>query len=300
MGALASLAPDRLLAIQDEGRASERQRLLVLDPAGGRLATAKPLAGSVVALAQGGRRLVLAVAPAQGIGPAELVVADGRGRVRRLPLGLDAGFQLLAGQGHGLQQQLPGLAVDPLGERAFVVGPEVVIEVDLRRLAVSRRPLAGRALAARATTIAGWRRQARWLGRDLMAVSGWDMGEPGGTKPAGLAVIDTRTWQARLLEPGATDFLFASGLLLATGSTYDPTTGETSSIGLAAFTPDGEERFRLFDGESVWVVQGLVTTQHKAREVEAREGWEVRGRACGGGPAARPSRRGRAGPATGG
>jgi hypothetical protein len=92
------------------------------------------------------------------------------------------------------------------------------------------------------------------VGGDLLAVSGWDTG-PGGTKPAGLAVIDTRTWTARLLEPGASSFLFASGLLLATGSTYDPETGETSSIGLAAFTPDGEERFRLFQGESAWVVQ---------------------------------------------
>jgi hypothetical protein len=253
VGALAWLGPQRLLAVQDEDYWSERQRLLVIDLARNRVTAVRALGGSVLGAALAGKRLVLVVAPAQAIGPARLLVADARADVRGVDLGLAAGER--AGSGR-FEEELPGLAVDAAGGHAFVVGQDGVLEVDVRRLAVSRHPLhpAGRVLSARAKVVAGWRRQARWVGGDLLAVSGWDTG-PGGTKPAGLAVIDTRTWTARLLEPGASSFLFASGLLLATGSTYDPETGETSSIGLAAFTPDGEERFRLFQGESAWVVQ---------------------------------------------
>jgi len=253
VGALAWLGPRRLLAVQDEDYSSERQRLLLVDLARNRVTAVRELGGSVLRAAPAGGRLLLLVAPAQAIGPARLLVADAGANVRAVDLALAAGAR--AGSGR-FEQELPGLAVDAAGGRAFVIGQDAISEVDLRRLTASRHPLqpAGRALSARAKLFAGWRRQARWLGGDLLAVSGWDAG-PGWTRPAGLAVIDTRTWQARLLEPGASSFVAASGLLLATGSSYDPETGEESSIGLAAFALDGEERFRLFQGESAWVVQ---------------------------------------------
>lgn len=256
VGALAWLGPKRLLAVQDEDYWSERQRLLAVDLARGRVTAVRALGGSVLGGALAGKRLLLVVAPAQAIGPARLLVADARGELRAVETWMPVGSTRRNQQEAGLEQQLPGLAVDAAGGRVFIVGPDAVVEIDLQRLAASAHPLrpSARALAARVKRLDGWWRTARWLGGDLLAVSGWDA-ERGRTRPAGLAVIDTRTWTARLLEPGASSFLFASGLLLATGSTYDPETGETSSIGLAAFTPDGEERFRLFQGESAWVVQ---------------------------------------------
>ncbi len=244
VGGLAWLAPPRLLAVQEEA-GSGRQRLLTVDLTGGRVTATQPLGGSVVDMALAGRRLVLLIAPAQKIGPARLVVAESDGRLAFVPLGIVAGSRLLPGRGHRAHELLPGLAVDPAGDRAFVSDPAAVVEVDLRRLTASRHLLRqpGRALARRAKRIEGWWRLARWLDDGLLAVAGSDT-EGGRTRPAGLSLVDTRTWTVRVLDPDANSFVTASGLLLAVGPT-----------GLAAFGVDGELRFRLFEGKPAWVVQ---------------------------------------------
>jgi hypothetical protein len=97
----------------------------------------------------------------------------------------------------------------------------------------------------------GRTRFARWLGGGLLAVSGADEDDRTRIRPAALSLVDTRTWAARVIEPGATDFVMAGDLLLATGAGHPSADG--SGIGLAAYGFDGRERFRLFEGSEVWV-----------------------------------------------
>jgi hypothetical protein len=61
--------------------------------------------------------------------------------------------------------------------------------------------------------------------------------------PAGLKLIDTATWSVRTVDDRVSGFLFADGLLLASGST----------IGLVAYGPYGDTRFALFPDRSPWV-----------------------------------------------
>ena len=80
------------------------------------------------------------------IGPARVAVVDAGGRVRTVSLpGIAAGFQEPADWdkvGASSRRAQPGLAVDPDGRRAFVVGAgDPLAVVDLRtRLAPDRAP----------------------------------------------------------------------------------------------------------------------------------------------------------------
>jgi hypothetical protein len=150
---------------------------------------------------------------------------------------------------------VPGLAIDRDGRRAFVVAPGLVAEVDLRTLAVSyhslrpARSLLGRVRRwldpeAQAKDVSGPVRSAQWLGDGRLAVTGAD--EDGRrVRAAGLALVDTRGWSARTIDPSASDVRVADGLLLAGGGT----------LGLAAYAFDGSEAFHLFAGRQAWVSQ---------------------------------------------
>jgi hypothetical protein len=265
VGALAWLTGGRLLALQEV--ASERQRLIAVDLAKRRVAARRALSGSVLRLERTARELVILLAPGQAIGPARIAVADRQGAVRFVRLErILAGSKLLGtGSDHRVDIRLPGLAVDPQGRRAFVVDKNLAAEIDLRSLAVSYHALDQPASlpsrrssrfepTAQAKQVSGHVRSARWLGGDLLAVSGTDT-EQAGTQPVGLLVIDTRSWSIQTIERRATSFVVAGNLLLATGSSWDPATSKTTGIGVAAYGFDGESRFQLFDGESAWVAQ---------------------------------------------
>jgi len=265
VGALAWLASGRVLALQEVD--SERQRLVAIDLTGRRVVARRALGGSVVRLGRTARELVMLLAPAQAIGPARIAVADRQGAVRFVRLErIVAGSKLLeTGSDHRVDARLPGLAVDPQGRRAFVVDKSLVAEIDLRTLAVSyqtlERPasLLGRLWnwlepAAEAKQVSGHVRSARWLGGDLLAVSGTDI-EQTGARPVGLLVFNTRSWSVRTIDDEATGFVVAGNLLLATGMSWDAATSKTTGMGIAAYGFDGEERFQLFDGESAWVAQ---------------------------------------------
>ena len=245
VGAIAWPTPDRLLAVQ-ETCCGEKQRLLVIDSGSGRVLARRALGGSVVRLARTRAGLVLLLAPARAIGPARLAVAGRLGELRIVPLpGLVAGTRLVSPGRFELEQQLPGLAVDPVGVRAFVVGPHSTAVVDLRTLAVASHPL--RRLAAAAKEDRGSIRFARWLGDGLLAVTGEDDRPAGNTtavQPAGLELVDTRSWSTRTIDPDATAFTVAGDLLLATG---------TSTTGLAVYGTRGRPRFRLLGGEQAWL-----------------------------------------------
>jgi hypothetical protein len=236
VGALAWLTPGRLLAVQEAG--SERQQLLGIDVARRRVTTHFPLRGSVLSVARTPRDLVLLVAPANALGPARLVVVEPRGAVRIVRLErIRAGSKLVDAAEHRLQRRIPGLAVDPAGRRAFLVDPRLVAEIDLRSLKVAYHA-PERQLTTRAKSSEGPFRSARWLGGGLLAVSGMD-----DDRPAGLLLVDTRSWTVQTVDPDATSFVLAGDLMLATGL----------KAGLTAYGRDGEKRYQLLDGRQAWV-----------------------------------------------
>ena len=272
VGALAWLAPERILAVQ-EVCCEERQRLVVVDLARRRGSARRPRRGSVQRVGRTGRELVLLVAPAQQVGTARLAVADAGGAIRSVRLErMLAGAKLLPGGDYRVEQSVPGLAVDPIGGRAFVVAPGLVAEVDLAKMAVTYRE--PRPTASRLARLLGWldptaeakgatgpTRSAHWLGGGLLAVTGTDENivedangeQQNRIRAAGLSLIDTRNWSFRTIDEGAADVHVAGDLLLATGSSFDPATGEGKSIGLAVYGLDGRKRFQRFYGREVWV-----------------------------------------------
>jgi hypothetical protein len=274
VGAVAWLTPKRLLAIR-EICCEERQQLVAVDPARRRVVARRPLGGAVQRVAQTPRELLMLVAPAKEIGVARLIVADPDGAVRSVRLErLRAGVKILPGREYRIEQSILGLAVDPEGRRAFVVGPELVADVDLANLAVSYREPTPEASPlsrlldwldppAYAKVVSGSTRSARWLGGGLLAVTGTDEdlvevpqgGEQIRMRAAGLHLVDTRDWSIRTIDPGAAEVHVAGGLLLATGSSSNPATRRGESIGLVAYGLDGRRRFRRFDSRGVWVRQ---------------------------------------------
>jgi hypothetical protein len=272
IGLLAWSAGERVLALQ-ETCCDERQRLLAVDVASHKVVGRRQLGGTVVRVGRTARELVLLVAPAQKVGAARLAVVGGRGGVRFLRLErILAGERLLDRSEHRFERQLPGLAVDPQGRRAFVAGPDVVADVDLVELrATYHEPVQSASALARlrdwldpaahAKGASGPTRSARWLGGGHVAVAGADeewftnnRGE-GQTRirAAGLSIIDTHDWRMRLVDPGASDLRVAGDLLLATGGSWDSATGKGEAIGLAAYSFDGAKRFDRFDGREAWI-----------------------------------------------
>jgi hypothetical protein len=265
IGALAWLAPGRLVAVQELN--GERQRLLSVDLVKRRVVSRRALAGSVQRLARTSEELVLLLAPANAIGTARIAVANQLGQVRFIRLDrILAGSKLLAsGSDHQVESQLPGLAVDPETRRAFVVNDRLVAEIDLAGGGVTYHALERKASllsrlwnwvepAAAAKEVSGHSRDVRWLGSNLLAVSGSDT-EQGRMQPAGVLLVDTGDWSVRSIDGGATDVEFAGDVLLAAGGTWEPATERWTGIGLAGYSLDGERQFQLFDGQLAWLTQ---------------------------------------------
>jgi hypothetical protein len=113
----------------------------------------------------------------------------------------------------------------------------------MRTLAVSLHPpLAGRAPDATSAAT----RDALWLGRGLLAITGLD-----GTRPAGLTLVDTRRWSARKVDSRATAAAVAGGTLLAT-SVFD--SRPTAGSGLTGYSLRGRRRFHRYGDAPLGVV----------------------------------------------
>jgi hypothetical protein len=232
--------------------------------------------------------LLLLIGPASGIGPARLVVFSAREGIRvvrleRVPAGfetdeLDRGFSVDRFRTPGLAfapGPTPGLPLAFGKGRAFVAwAADEIAEVDLASMRVTYHPLdkktslLGRIRdwiepAAEAKGASdGALRRALWLGNGLLAVYGFDdhayfKGRSQGqeTTPAGLRLVDTRSWSWRLLEPRATAAKLAGTTLLVFGSFYTSETGVFEGMGLSAYTLDGEKRFHHFGDEPIWLVE---------------------------------------------
>ena len=217
-----------------------------------------------------GSTLVLLLAPPVGIGTATLAVVDPSGAIHTVSLNqIQAGSDLPDEDNPAaanLHQNRPGLAVDPDGNRAFVVPASgSVAEISLATLSVSYHALAepvsllGRLHSwaepkAVAKGISGPTRAARWLGSGVIAVTGGDeavTATPGEMHitwtPAGLKLIDTNTWGAKLIDRGADSFTVDRDQLLATGAAWD-TTGNRQGMGLADYGFDGTRRLAVLGG----------------------------------------------------
>ena len=149
--------------------------------------------------------------------PPQLVVVNAHGDVRSVSLRrIERGA---------------ALAAAPRGLRAFVTsagGP--VAEVNVRTMGVRYHGVA--------TPHDGERREALWLGDGMLAVSG----DPN----AGVTVIDTRTWTARTVAPGATSARLAGGRLLVYSERFRP---RSRGIGLRVYTRDGRRLVRHLFGD---------------------------------------------------
>ena len=268
---------DRLVAIVGNCCAPGLS-VVTVDTGARRILSRHELAGDVLGpVGRAAGALVLLETPRNEIGPArpDVVAADGSVR----SVGLD---EVRAGSSWppegfdtpiGTTRQ-PALAVDPAGNRAFVIQPDgPAAEIDLRTLAVSYHDLsAPRSLlarldgwltpTARAKGLNGPQWRGLWLGDGLLAVTGTEETAStdannqlvGSAAPAGLAIVDTRDWTIRMLDRGADTVTPAEGLLLATGRRWSSTEQRASGMGLAAYGPDRSLRFRLFAGASSWVL----------------------------------------------
>ena len=256
-------AGDTVVAAVD----SETRRVLWRRRLGGSLQAGERLDGSLL-LVLGPRGRVL--------GPSRLVQvgADGPIRSAELP-------EIVSGTQPGertTHSWSPGLAVDRSGERAFVVQAEApVAEVDLRTFEVRSHPLDTDALAADAVT--GPERDAVWLGRGMLAITGSDLAESAGgpsrETPAGLTLVDTRRWLALEIDARTTDVALSSGTLLASCYLCE------SRGGLSGFSLAGRRRFHLFGRAQVIGVaplgrRALVGSLRGNTLIDARSGKVLR------------------------
>jgi hypothetical protein len=269
---LAWVTPSRLLVLQVNDGSAE---VVTVDAQARTILSRRTLPGDVVTAERAPGRLVLLLAPRGRVGPATLAVADAEGNLGTVALDrTSAGFEGSVDGGPGTpipRQRIPGLAVDPQGQRAIVVGAgEPVAEVALGSLALTYHTTARPGLltrvwnwlepAAIAKGADGPVRNARWLGNGLVAVAGADEQVRDDSDrrliswaPSGLQLLDTATWSLRTIAPRADSFARVPSGLLATGSSSDAETGIERSIGLAGFGADGSLRFRAFKGQSVYV-----------------------------------------------
>ena len=176
------------------------------------------------------------------LAPAQIAVVDAEGRTRvatvpQVTVGLEAG------SAPGREQRIPGLAVDPVGRKAYLVDGTRVFTVDLRTLAVTD-PGPLRTLAK---VSSGSIRSARWLGNGRLAVSGRDWDSRGASEDIGLRIVDVRDRTARVVDAGASTFTVAGRLLFVESAP------SRRALNVTAYGFDGVERYRLDLSGATWL-----------------------------------------------
>ncbi len=113
--------------------------------------------------------------------------------------------------------------------------------------------------AAEAKESSGPARNVLWLGDGLLAVSGVDASAVAGggyaELPAGLELVDTRTWTVRRIEQHASNATLVGGRLLAWGVRFGP--DRNQGYGLTVFGPGERRPVHLLGSQQVaWVQVG--------------------------------------------
>lgn len=253
------LTADRLVFIVQRLRGSYEQivdtrQIVVVDPLAGRVVARRPFANAMAlqGTAQGGDKLVFLLGRGDRRGGRQLLAVVGTdGRVRTTPIELMA-----------TSPNQAALVVGPTGERAFVVAVGTsVFDVDLASLAVTRRTVtgAGKLFASAPTWFAS--RGALWIDEKTLAVFGGEHVVSAGvetSRPAGLALVDTDSWQARLIDAEASGASLSGETLLAHGVRIEPgrvrgRSGQRAvGIGLRAYDTTGALRWRRFGGQPLY------------------------------------------------
>lgn len=232
------------------GRAGTRRRtfsgeLVLADTSTGSLLTRRPFSVPQAcrpASAVTAAGFVVLVSGLKGT-PPRLALLDARGRYRTATL---ARFPTKVRDG-----ACGDLAIDPAGERAYVVAAGApVAEVDLRTLAVRYHnvtiaPPSSR--CERTTTRCVPHRRTLWLGARRLAVFGEDaIGRRARVRAsAGVRLVDLSAGTTRTLDVRAGDARLAGATLLTFGS----------GSALHGFGLDGSRRFRRFTDQRVSDVQ---------------------------------------------
>ena len=233
-------ARDRVLAVVETPRGVV---VTAVDPLAGRVVRRtrlpRPFTFELGRLPDG---LVFLLGAQGRLAPAQIAVVDADGTtrvatVRQVTVGLEA-----AGD-PDREQRIPGLAVDPVGRKAYLVGGTRVVTVDLRTLAVTD-PGPLRTLAK---VSSGSVRTARWLGNGRLAVAGCDWGPRSGCGDVGLRIVDVRDRQVRVVDAGARGFTIVGKLLLVE---HAPTRRELDVI---AYDFDGRQRYRRELAGATWM-----------------------------------------------
>jgi hypothetical protein len=214
----------------------------------------RTLGGSLQAGERSGDGLVLVLGPrGRAIGPSRLVHVGGGGEIRSASLPeIRSGTESRGSVTHSWN---PGLAVDRTGGRAFVVQARApLVEVDLRSFLVRSHPLGAQPRAADA--LAGPMREALWLGRGTLAVTGSDS-RPSGQTAAGLTLVDTRSWSVRTIDRRTSDAVLVAGRLLASSLLVDARGQATAGSGLTGYSLDGTRRFHRYGSQPITGVQPL-------------------------------------------
>jgi hypothetical protein len=199
-----------------------RTDIIVVDPLQQSVVARVRLRGTAVSEGASAQGAVVLVAPAKGIGKARLVRVGPDGSSRTVSLTrirAGAKWRRVDSQQVGSIRQ-PGLAVDPTGATAYVVDPSgLVAAVDLRTVAVTYR--SSRTFSRAAKQLSGPMRHAEYVGDGLIAVSGTNAQfrktRSGWTQtwsPAGVVLIDTRSWTSRVVDPQGSWFVPDAGALL--------------------------------------------------------------------------------------
>lgn len=237
-------ALDRLIAL----RGGEEAAVLVVDPRSRRVLERRRLDGRLLGTVVAGRRLLALLAPGAAIGPARLAVVEADGSIRTVTLpGIAAGFTPAQDERGTGQQASPGVAADPQGTRAAVVGLDTLLDVDLETLEIRLEHLAPRTTARTGKRMEGWSRGAVWLRGDTVAVVGRNYSFEADrqvSSTTGLALVDVTTGAGRTLDATATGVTRVGDTLLAYGGSA-----------LRGYDLDGTLRFELLTGQDSGYVQ---------------------------------------------
>src|ERR687888_401348 len=247
-----------------------------VDTATHRISVGAKITGSIVGIKRAGGTIIALLGPRRGIGTATLAVVDPSGATRTVGL---AEIQAGSDMGDGseppdfahLQQNIPGLAVDPETGRAFVVPANGrIAEVALSSLGVSYHSLVqpvsllGRLHdwvepKAQAKGANGPVRFARWLGSGVLAVTGGDETAALDSSSqlhvtwtaAGLKLVDTNTWATKVVDRGADSFAVVGDSLLVTGSRLSESS--RTGMGFAPYALDGTPKLSVLHGDAAYL-----------------------------------------------
>lgn len=258
---------------------AERGWMFAIDPVTRRVLKYVSLDGYVAGHVRTHDTLVVMLGRYEGIGPTQVVIADAAGAIRTVTLdGIHSGSSFPSdGDASAIGEvRTPGLAVDAVARRAFVVGGDnVVAEIDLASLRVAYHALREQvSLVDRVRDwweprayakgpVLGHDRHAQWLGDGILGVSGDDRLAVGGetgrervrSEPYGLRLVDVRDWTVRTVDRRARSFAVAGSTLLAYGlEMYYQDDWNFSGSGLRGYTVGGDSRFHLFGDEPIALI----------------------------------------------